>query len=641
AALGPNGEKIHIIPGTSVKGILRSVMEIASFGRMNRVSDHRYSIRDLNYKPYTSQMTQTITGNVVKPLVKAGWIEQTYEGEQKKWYLFPCDYARVEIRDLERYHGGNIRLNRKLSSVQKYNMWQRDLQLRFNCDEKDYSHQKGRIRIRYKKARNLGAGNQIGTLVMTGQPYPRNEQKGNGKHMDFIFFNTKNTRMDVSALRNDFEFIHSEEDEPNEEWKYWKQKLSQGKRMPVFFLQKDDKVTSFGLAMMYRLPYKNSISDAIRNTNRAHFPRKGESFAPDLADMIFGYVAQDFDAGALKGRVQVGHFKETAPSNTLQPITKNLGSPKPTFYPHYVRQPKAGKDYTVPKRGRQAEYTTYMDDQAEIRGWKRYPIENNMADMQSVVPSQTTTTFKPIDKGAVFKGKIRFHNLRPFELGALLWSITLGNRTGCFHNIGMAKPLGFGRARLDIENMIIHYGQTMDLQSALKAFENHMEQKLPGWKESEQIKELLTMADARYQAGYDTDYPALTVRPNVNEFAKLIKGNGLVLPSYAETAIKDETVQIRSREQEMARREREAQIDSLKQENPDILKILELTNSQLKDFIRDQTIPVEEKVILLDAYPLLKGGQKSIIDNALVSGRGAIYNNLTLIEEATGRKFPR
>ena len=645
AALGPAGKMVNIIPGTSLKGMLRGIVEIASFGRMSRVSDHRYSIRDLKYRPYTSQMTRTIGGNIVEPLVRAGWIEQTLHEGNKVWTLYPCDYARVEVRDLERFHGQGLRLNQKLSSVQKYNLWLKRLQVSFSFHQDDYPHQKGKIRIRYKKVTSLRGGSQTGTVVMTGQPYPRNEVKKNGKHMDFIFYNTRPDGVDVSAMRKDFEFIHSDDDAPNEEWRYWKDKLSNGERMPVFFLSDGDRITSFGLAMMYRLPYNNSIADAIRNSNPAHFPRKNEKPLFDLADMIFGYVAQEHKAGAMKGRVQVGHFLETETSaekrNLLDPVTKNLGSPRPTFFPHYVKQPRADRNYCVPKRGRQAKYTTFMDNGVEVRGWKRYPIENKQPDMTSVPASKTTTAFRPVESGARFRGKIRFHNLRPFELGALIWSITLGGRKGCYHNIGMAKPLGFGRARLDILKLRLYYGpQEWDTQKCLQAFESYMEEKIPGWKNSVQIEELLTMADLRFGAAYETEYPVLSTSPdNINEFDKLIKSNGYVLPSYRDTAIKDDTVICKTAEEEAREEQKRNQLEELGRENPEVYRIVQMTNSALKGYIRNQNIPPGEKCALLEAYPLLKGGQKKVIDDALDQGEKSVYKNLTMIEKACGRKF--
>ncbi|MDR1371260.1 MAG: RAMP superfamily CRISPR-associated protein, partial [Dysgonamonadaceae bacterium] len=43
------GEK-YFIPATSVKGAIRNVLEIMSFGKMTQISDDRYSLRDLSLK---------------------------------------------------------------------------------------------------------------------------------------------------------------------------------------------------------------------------------------------------------------------------------------------------------------------------------------------------------------------------------------------------------------------------------------------------------------------------------------------------------------------------------------------------------------------------------------------------------------
>ena len=69
------GEKRHfMIPGTSLKGMLRNVVEIASFGKMCRVDDHRYGLRDLTptaRRIYGNKMTVT-RGGAYEPQARAG-----------------------------------------------------------------------------------------------------------------------------------------------------------------------------------------------------------------------------------------------------------------------------------------------------------------------------------------------------------------------------------------------------------------------------------------------------------------------------------------------------------------------------------------------------------------------------------------
>ena len=65
----------YFIPATSIKGMLRNVLEIMSFSRLNPnlVNDHRYGYRDLsNGSDYMK--------NYKSPAVKAGWLSKTENG---------------------------------------------------------------------------------------------------------------------------------------------------------------------------------------------------------------------------------------------------------------------------------------------------------------------------------------------------------------------------------------------------------------------------------------------------------------------------------------------------------------------------------------------------------------------------------
>ena len=554
ALIGKNHVITRIIPGTSLKGTIRNVLEIISFSKLNKVSDHRYSIRDLSNKKYTSKMTKMING-VIYYNVKAGWIKQKIENGEEKWYLTPCDFARVEISDLERYYkvkfNQRIVLNAGISSVTKYFRWAQSLSIKFDFKEGDYLHKPGKIH--YKKVTGLDSGKYSGSLVFTGQPFPRNEMRKIGKHMEFIFFEEESRTIDVTHLKKEFEFIHSDEnEEPNEELRFWSHKLEIGQRMPVFYLtDPDGYVESFGLAMMYRLPYPNKISDAIRNSTSLHFPTQDEKFLPDLSDVLFGYIlANDKKNLALKGRIQFGHLIETENSSKkniqLNAITKNLGSPKPTFYPYYVEQ-KIDRDYKVRKVGGKYEYNTFMDDNVKINGWKRYPSENRQPELNSVPNSRTTTTFIPIQTGSEFIGKIRFFNLRPFELGALLWAISYGNNSLCQHKIGMGKPLGFGRVAIEIRKIKFVYGENVENQQFfIDKFENYMSNKVQGWKQKDQIKELIKMADISFHSTYDPEYPILNPGTRINEFVKEIKNFGYALPRYSNAASKERNIHYES-----------------------------------------------------------------------------------------------
>ncbi|HDL00665.1 MAG TPA: TIGR03986 family CRISPR-associated RAMP protein, partial [candidate division Zixibacteria bacterium] len=64
------------------------------------------------------------------------------------------------------------------------------------------------------------------------------------------------------------------------------------------------------------------------------------------------------------------------------------------------------------------------------------------------------TLIQAIKPEVRFKGKIRFENLSDIELGALLFVLNLqGN---CFHKLGMAKPLGLGSVEIKPDLWIIN-----------------------------------------------------------------------------------------------------------------------------------------------------------------------------------------
>ena len=220
----------------------------------------------------------------------------------------------------------------------------------------------------------------------------------------------------------------------------------------------------FGLSYLYKLPYKHSIKDGIKDN---HFDSR-----LDLAHSIFGYVDKK---KALKGRVYFSHFKAISNIRELNPRTEILGTPRASYYPIYVRQ------YNT-------DFKTFMDGSFDIAGWKRYPIHKSKVKKTEDTENENVgTTFAPLDKGVLFKGKVRYHNLKKAEIGALLSALTFHNTKECYHNIGMAKPLGYGKIELKIKGL-------ENIETYLKNFELEISKQIIDWRDSKQLKELVTMA---------------------------------------------------------------------------------------------------------------------------------------------------
>jgi CRISPR-associated protein (TIGR03986 family) len=519
----------YAIPGTSIKGMLRSVIEIITFskiagtkGQASRVSDHRYAMRDLYNSDYTSKITE-ITGRGYRPKVRAAWLT---EGKENDWNITLCDFARVEQEDLERHFnlGNNSPLGRRGPAKEKYALIPPYTEMSFTCgDEESHKHSRG-TNLVYRKAEKLGTGNKKGTIVLTGQPAPRDGRPGK-KHMEFIFFDDQDSPIPVpDQVKKDFDFAHSELGEnrkPNTEWSFWKEKLRHGNKIPVFVLIEGHSIHSMGLALMYRFPYTNSILETVAHTSADHL----EGNRLDFGETLFGRVE---DTDAFRGRVSVETLTAQGDPVTLENVDTILGAPKPTFYPNYIRQ-KTDEDGAL----KSGKYDTYMDDRAEIRGWKRYIIRNDGVT-EPVKPEseqeKVSTRFKPLPAGTSFLGTVHVHNLKPAELGALVWALTWGGEADLRHSLGMAKPYGYGAVTVSIAGNRLKWcdprkEQDPDVVECMKTFTEKMNSwyantgESQTWEKCDALAALKAMANPRSAWNHELRYPVIGRGSRENEFA--------------------------------------------------------------------------------------------------------------------------
>jgi len=248
------------------------------------------------------------------------------------------------------------------------------------------------------------------------------------------------------------------------------------------------------------MAYKKGIIDTINQQQ----PERNNP-KPDLAETIFGKTEND----KLKSRVFFSHaFTSNAKEGILQELI--LGSPKPTFYPFYIKQD------VNPDGSLNGEYNTLNDKDAKISGRKRYAIHDKL-NISKILPqnninnnekSKVKTSFIPLESGTRFTTKIAYHNLKPVELGALLSALTFHNSKNCCHNIGLAKPYGFGKIEIKIRGI-------NEIEKNMQDFENEMIKFDVAWKSSLQIKELIAMA-----IGISPDTGKLKY-PDLKNFAKL------------------------------------------------------------------------------------------------------------------------
>jgi len=454
----------YYIPGSSFKGMLRNVLEIMSFAKLGKdlINDNRYAVRDLS-KADNFYMKEMKDG------VKAGWLFK----ENGKYFIEDCgEPLRISHKEIDKALQVTFSRHFESDGFEKTSEYKYEIiggpykKIRVG---KSYIS-KSNPKYDKRKFCKFDPKGKEGTLVLTGQPTKRKNtgKMGDGKGFEFVFMDPVNVLEVNEEVFEDFKlaYFDGRDTQPKEspDWKYWKEKLENNQKVPVFFKEKDGKVLHFGLSYLYKLPYKHTPSHGIPVV---HFSSK-----KDLPETVFGYIG---NSDSLKGRVFISHFKAVENIRELPLRSEILGTPRASYYPIYLKQDGG-------------EYVTYMNDAFELAGRKRYPIRRNNTPIstQNTGNQDVATSFRPLAQGVVFKGKIRFFNLNKIELGAILSALTFHNTPGTYHNIGMGKPLGYGKIKVEVnfENM----------QEYMKEFEKDISMQIKNWADSDEITELVTMA---------------------------------------------------------------------------------------------------------------------------------------------------
>ena len=530
------------IPGSTLRGMIRSVLEIVSFGKMKQVDDKHYSVRDF------SAGAKKIYRDQFKAMSNAGWLR--FDTIDKLWKIEPADMLRVHKDELNRLSKNQwwtfcgVKKDAP-QAASKYQWWDKHVGFyTIDCElgsTKGNKHDSAKSSLpKYlhtSNAKNLTQGSSA-ELVFTGQPGP-------GKLREFLFIRKESEELTVSAdVIRGFRQIYIDQSDGNTargeskteitHYKFLKERVGESGKIPVFYLlDNQGRVESLGLSFLYKLPYKHSIGSSIDNISEDH----RSSCCHDMAELIFGTIDEKKSSRTLKGRVSVALAKGPKISvayNKQQPKSTILNSPKPTYYPNYMAQPDKNGELDS------KQYNTLMDDAAQIRGWKRYPVskKSTIITCESEKNESVPSKLKPL-AGQQYGSKLRFHNLKKEELGALLWVMSWGGDNRLRHSLGMGKSMGLGQVSLAIEwdtkNIIANNPEidtVLEQQDFISSFEELMRSQFDNWDESDQMVQLKSMADPDKGDRSQLRAMRLEVDKQVNEFM-LAKKKKFVLSPHS------------------------------------------------------------------------------------------------------------
>ncbi len=529
----------YAIPGSSLKGMLRAVVEIAGFGRFRMVDDGRPGLRDITGRFVADSYAAKLRGDTHnQDKVRAGFLHQRDDGG---YVIIPCKMVRLDHRKLAGWldvqeikmvkgRDGNekqvktpiFNRDKHRAVAKKYQRWEE------LCKQNHVTHNLIQVSITDGQVTDL-CGSIDAVPVLTGQISDFRDDKphGNrkGKYKDFVFYepDEKKPVQVPDASWRDFLRIHGDEEKGKRaeemSWPgYWKKKFRGGEQVPVFYVQ-DGCLLRIGLAYMPKLAGDFSLHNMIEHSSNEHLQPSGQEYGYDLADLLFGVTNGNKQDDSLRGRVSCETaLVEGEPQVEQQPDTI-LNSPKPTYFPNYITQDTNPETWKL-NTGKQ--YATYMETQQSrsptLRGFKRYPARpEDMTHVQMLTEEQRVNRkiqvrLYALPKMTVFSGRILFHNLKQEELGALLWAVAWGGEETLRHGLGMGKPFGFGQVRFEINHEASRLTPndpdkeetSFDrnaIQDLMSKFSEHMERACSAqdhsWRNSLQLANLLAMAEPK------------------------------------------------------------------------------------------------------------------------------------------------
>jgi CRISPR-associated protein (TIGR03986 family) len=435
------------IPGTSIKGVVRSMLEALSISQLSPITPRSVFFRDLNNSSY---LTRFVDGDsdpgVSIYRSRAGYLRK----RDGLWEILPCEWSKVRYDALRqagvRYQDERGRPSERVRALLKDPAALRGIGGGIP-DPADHHHPKDwnrNLTLRYRRLSSVALGGS-GRLVTAGHMQTR--------HFETVFYPPdKETKpISVERLWEDFEEWLEQHSQRRELLKVLQSQVAKDyykHGVPVFWLEAAGSTPSnpvaraFGFCQLFCVPYRHSI-ERLAGDRASDEP-------VSLAERIFGFTDIRIDDRSLsrRGRVTFGAAHCTTPTRELPERTVVPGNPSPTCLGLYLEQEHPAR---VRRTNTNHGLKTYDDDGAKLRGRKFYwhrPRAWDSPNPPTAQNDRVSARYAPIDRGAKFESTIHFERLSETELGALLAAIQLPE--GHAHKMGLGKPFGLGSVRIEI-----------------------------------------------------------------------------------------------------------------------------------------------------------------------------------------------
>jgi len=544
------------IPGSSIRGMIRQLSEIISFGKFThfnarkRLYIRNFAMKNSDAKDYYIERTKSDDSR--KP-IKIGFLN--YDRHAKQFYILECQDQEFEMKAKRiRENGKTFQYRIEGSHINLYS---------------GPMPNKGKAKKHWKILNEISSDHKHYIPIEVVQDYHSDSsRKASGDMKNILAKAKRNGNQNADQARV---FKHG---------------------VPIFYSMEGDEVKSFGHTRYYRIPYHLTIGDHVSDKLQSEDKI-------DLVESLFGTINQ---SKAVPGKLQITDaVGPPKAGHTEESLLQILSNPRPTSYQLYLDQSGVRDFKDLRHWGMEdanirgyKQYWQRHTNQSKTLNWRKsrfriiefekmfklkrnayqsYVKENSdlfriedarkKADIRiafnkpfSQMPDsiqqqirdamanakEHTFQFKKVhavQPGNTFAGsRIYFDKLSKEELGLLLSALQLPE--DCYHRLGGGKPLGMGVVQLKYKLFLTDRKERytsvlaekqwaeatqaeVDPDTYIKSFEKFLESngvKLPFWTTHDRMKSLKAILTFKKDNMAENDWLQGTKYQKLDKFRK-------------------------------------------------------------------------------------------------------------------------
>lgn len=218
--------------------------------------------------------------------------------------------------------------------------------------------------------------------------------------------------------------------------------------IPVWYdYRASDKILYLSPASIGRMTYNNRLIDLVKDkkpcTSRANMCESCSMFGMIGSSENYGSRVRVTDAICVNAQVR-----------TQRITLPELASPRPSYIPFYLRKKTNGR---VSEKGKK-ELTGYDSENYELRGRKFYWHIPNPKFPDNIKENNRNSTVEVLgmNESVPFTFRVYFDDITMDEMRKLVYTINLGQNKKedvLCHKIGHGKPVGLGSIKIVVEDI--------------------------------------------------------------------------------------------------------------------------------------------------------------------------------------------